>query len=506
MQLVETLKVNANYLSIYDTVLDGQPNTSNTAKINFTDTFHDCRMSASAVKQIKSAVNIILYLARRKHYQEKYKKISCTGYRKNDLTERAKFESKNLHLCTFVTLTLPSKQKHTDKEITEFCINPFLAYSRKYFKIRYYVWKKELQKNGNLHFHFVTDRYIDALSLRRAWNRIINRGYIDGVKEKFDYVDSFHNNQINFYKDGWNDHKMKSYFSTNQNVIEKVDSLIKELQLKEKRNISFSEYQKIFDSEVNKAFERAKNIYFNEISKPEKKRFTNPNSTDIKAVNNPQTVSAYIAKYIAKDIDDNPEIINYQNEADSLKNCIFGILRSIEDKKEKGENFESELETLSKFKNALSEHRKKCPICGKLWFKSATLTPFLKGITISNKNGKIIRKCAVDFVHNDLKKELDELIKYLQNKSNSSKKLVLYNYEINPDGTENKDKIICITLLINIFELQTLYTHGSHCRLLFPEIVRLWRQFVFSCIQENRKKGLYEDFKKDYEEFETIKK
>lgn len=103
--------------------------------------------------------------------------------------------------------------------------------------------------------------------------------------------------------------------------------------------------------------------------------------------------------------------------------------------------------------------------------------------------------------------QLTRYFKFLTDRGKrENRNLVLYNYELNPDGTENKEKLICLTLLVNIFELQTMYVKGFHCKLLFPEIVRLWRQFVFSCIQENRKKGLYEDFKKDFEEFETIKK
>lgn len=505
MQLVETLKVNANYLSIYNTILDGISDTTETAKINFADTFHDCRMSVGAIKTIKKAVNVILYLARRKHYQEKYKKLSCTGYRKNDLTERAKRESKFMHLCTFVTLTLPAQQTHTDKEITEFCINPFLSYARKYFKVRYYVWKKELQKNGNLHFHFVTDRYIDALCLRRAWNRVINRGKIDGIKEPFNYVDRYHNNQIEFYKDGWNDAKMKAYFAANQNIKEKVDFMCQEIELNEKRQVSFIEYQEIFNNEVTTALERAKALYDNEISKKNPaKRWRNPNSTDIKAVNNPQTVSKYIAKYVSKDIDDNPQIIEYQKQADMIKKCIYETLRKIQELQSNNENIESELETLSRYKEILRKHRLTCPICGRLWFKSATLTPFLAG--------------AKSFVHSQLDNnlncdkyaldnELKELVKFLTDRGKrENRNLVLYNYELNPDGTENKEKLICLTLLVNIFELQTMYVQGFHCKLLFPEIVRMWQRFVYDCIRENRKKGLYEDFKKDFEEFETIKK
>lgn len=491
MQLAETLKINANYLTVYNTIVDGKSETCSTSEINFTDTFHDCKMSPAAVKTIKKAVNVILYLARRKHYQEQYKKYSCLGFKKNDLTERAKFESKHLHLCTFLTLTLPAEQQHTDKELTYFCLHPFLAYCKKYFKVRYFVWKKELQKNGNLHYHLVTDRYIDALALRRAWNRVINRGKIDGVKNPFNYVDRYHENQLDFYKNGWDDDTMIKYFASNQNVMDKTDNDVKEIQERENRFLTYLEYTEIHEKNTKHAFERAKNLYYNEIKKPVEKQFINPNSTDIKAVNNPQTVSRYLAKYISKDFTDNPALIQYQIEVYNIKSQIFATLKDIQDKKANNEDVTELNEQLARQKEYLNKLRESCPIQGRLWFKSATLTPFLSG--------------ASDFIYSDLSEELKQLINFLDKKQKEkNKKYILYNYELNPDGTENTDKILNITFLCNIFELQTLRYNNSN-KLLFPLIVRMWQRFIYSCIQTNRKRGLYEDYKKDFEEFENIK-
>lgn len=489
MQLVETLKVNANYLTVYNTIIDGQSETCNTSEINFTDTFHDCKMSPAAVKTIKKAVNVILYLARRRHYKEQYKKYSCLGFKRNDLTEKAKEESKHLHLCTFLTLTLPATQIHTDKELTYYCLHPFLAYLKKYKKIRYFVWKKELQKNGNLHYHLVTDKYIDALLLRRVWNRIINRGKVDGVKNPFDYVDRYHYNQLDFYKNGWDNDKMFQYFSANQNVIDKTDNDVKEIQEKENRFLTYQEYEKIHNANTQKAFERAKNIYYNEIKKPVEKQFINPNSTDIKAVNTPQTVSAYLAKYISKDCTDNPALTQYQNEVYNIKSQIFATLKDIADKKANNEDVTALNEQLQKQKEYLKQLREKCPIQGRLWFKSSTLTPFLSG--------------ASDFIYSDLSEELKQLVEYLEKKQKEkNKKYILYNYELNADGTENTDKILNITFLVNIFELQTLrYTNSN--KLLFPLVVQMWRRFIYSCIHENNKRGLYEDYEKEFYEIET---
>ena len=49
-----------------------------------------------------------------------------------------------------------------------------------------YVWRLEFQGNGNVHYHIVTDSYIDYFFALKIWNRIINKlGYVDAYQEKF---------------------------------------------------------------------------------------------------------------------------------------------------------------------------------------------------------------------------------------------------------------------------------------------------------------------------------
>lgn len=77
-------------------------------------------------------------------------------------------------------LTLPSKQVHTDKEITRACLTPFLQYLRRQHGIEHYFWRAEAQENGNLHYHVLADKYIDARDLQYAWNHHVNAlGYVD---------------------------------------------------------------------------------------------------------------------------------------------------------------------------------------------------------------------------------------------------------------------------------------------------------------------------------------
>lgn len=80
---------------------------------------------------------------------------------------------------TFLTTTLPSIQVHTDKVIKR-AFTLFLENLVKTYNVKFYLWKAEAQKNGNIHFHVIVDRYIDHKIVNRLWNNQMKRlGYID---------------------------------------------------------------------------------------------------------------------------------------------------------------------------------------------------------------------------------------------------------------------------------------------------------------------------------------
>lgn len=81
---------------------------------------------------------------------------------------------------TFVTLTLASKQRHSDNEIKRQLLNNFIIYSIRNFNVNQYLWRAEAQSNGNIHFHLFMDSYIHWRKVRNAWNEIQNKlGYVD---------------------------------------------------------------------------------------------------------------------------------------------------------------------------------------------------------------------------------------------------------------------------------------------------------------------------------------
>lgn len=87
----------------------------------------------------------------------------------------------------FVTLTLPAPQDNvTDKDLKKYCLDNLIKRLRRKHKLNNYVWRAERQKNGNLHFHLISDTYIHYQSLRDNWNELLNKfGYIDKFEQKY---------------------------------------------------------------------------------------------------------------------------------------------------------------------------------------------------------------------------------------------------------------------------------------------------------------------------------
>ena len=102
-----------------------------------------------------------------------------------------------LHLCTnkkswnkalnkwfywkanFITLTLSSKQIHSDHKIKTKLLNHFFLTAKREWKMKNYIWRAESQTNGNIHFHIITDVWIPWQELQTEWNSIQDKlGYV----------------------------------------------------------------------------------------------------------------------------------------------------------------------------------------------------------------------------------------------------------------------------------------------------------------------------------------
>lgn len=90
---------------------------------------------------------------------------------------------------TFITLTMPGEQRHTDQYVKRNMLNRFLIWMQRQ-GAKHYLWRAEAQGNDMIHFHIITDTFIKKQNVSKAWNQILsdneynesNATRIDGVK------------------------------------------------------------------------------------------------------------------------------------------------------------------------------------------------------------------------------------------------------------------------------------------------------------------------------------
>lgn len=167
--------------------------------------------------------------------------------------DKWRFFLKRLSL-NFVTLTLPSTQVHTDKEIKRTSLAAFLQILQEKYRVSSYVWRAEKQCNGNIHFHIIINRNIHWSYIRREWNQCIERlGYVTAYKNKF------------------------SNYTVEMYIAYRKPKTQEEL------------------AKVIRAYNRSV-----------QEDWTNPNSTDIHRIEKIFKIEAYVTKYMAKN--------DYENE------------------------------------------------------------------------------------------------------------------------------------------------------------------------------------------------
>ena len=100
-------------------------------------------------------------------------------------SNRKRYPNRSTFL-TLITLTLSSSQIHCDKFIKANLLNTFLVNCRRLFPNLSYVWKAEVQKNGNIHFHILSNIRLQTWELQLLWNRIQDYyGYLHDFKLKY---------------------------------------------------------------------------------------------------------------------------------------------------------------------------------------------------------------------------------------------------------------------------------------------------------------------------------
>ena len=92
----------------------------------------------------------------------------------------------NERKLVFLTLTLSAVQVHSDQEIKSKILKPFMRWLRENQECSNYIWKAEVQKNGNIHFHVIIDQFVSKDEIRAKWNESQdNLGYHQRYQVKF---------------------------------------------------------------------------------------------------------------------------------------------------------------------------------------------------------------------------------------------------------------------------------------------------------------------------------
>lgn len=148
----------------------------------------------------------------------------------------------------FITLSLCAPQMHSDIDIKKYMLHPWITNISKRFALRAYIWKSEPQDNENIHFHFVTNKFLHMHVIRRAWN---------ATQKRMGYIAVYRANQKAFHKHGFTPRP----------------ELFKQWPL-----------------------EKQEKAYHHGIQT----NWSDPNSTDVHSLSKVKNSAAYIAKYMTK--------------------------------------------------------------------------------------------------------------------------------------------------------------------------------------------------------------
>ena len=267
-----TLSISPNGITMYHTWIGKRHGTSNDfeeeRKIaernkNLRHNSPAGTLSKKALKRIEAAIKWMLFLSRDKKIY----------YR--PMAKYVKFK-----VC-FVTLTLASKQVHSDQEIKSKLLNQLLTELRQAYGMEHYVWRAEKQRNGNIHFHILTNVFIPQESLRAMWNRIQNKlGYVDAYSR-------FMRENIKSFSDYYN-----TFMDTGT-------------------------YSQLMQRYIKG---RACN-------------WNNPNSTDIHSVKKVKNMAAYLSKYFCKSTQESGAKDVDKQEENEIKGKIWGLSQSMSELK-----------------------------------------------------------------------------------------------------------------------------------------------------------------------------
>lgn len=94
------------------------------------------------------------------------------------------------HRLSFITLTISQEKNITAREAYDKCFKHFIQWLRRTEKVNTYVWKCEIQRRGQIHYHITSPSWIHYQRIRDKWNNLQRQaGFIDEFKLKYGHDD-----------------------------------------------------------------------------------------------------------------------------------------------------------------------------------------------------------------------------------------------------------------------------------------------------------------------------
>lgn len=104
------------------------------------------------------------------------------------------------HRLSFITLTISKHENITAQEAYSKCLAPLLRYLRTKHNMNTYVWKAEVQKRGQIHYHITTPAFLHWQQLRDTWNNL---------QRKAGYLEDYHKSKGHYNANSTDIHEVK---------------------------------------------------------------------------------------------------------------------------------------------------------------------------------------------------------------------------------------------------------------------------------------------------------
>jgi len=135
------------------------------------------KLTTGSKKRLTKAITLMVLMARAKWIF-------------NEINQRMQF-----HKLSFITLTVSATQeKLSGREAYDKLLVHFIQWLRRTKNVTTYIWKLELQANGQIHYHITTPSFIAWQEIKDKWNNLQRAAGI---------IDQYRANQLEWHKDGF---------------------------------------------------------------------------------------------------------------------------------------------------------------------------------------------------------------------------------------------------------------------------------------------------------------